>query len=585
MKVNWIKSIACGIGLASLSAMPQTVFAQSGQYVPPSTWNNFNPNTAPQQRSYTPQVDTESPQYRTASAPVTRYPSQQLQMPQMAAQPQYNYSAPPSLNAPQASYSAPSYSVARRNDQPMMLEGGLPNHAGAMPVQPMPQHAPLASEQFYGQPQHAPSYSHAPSPYMEAASAPWEGGGCSTGSCGSGMAGGFIGGDCGPVRPPLFPWFGGGDVLFWSMANNTNHRLLLQTGMPSTSLLNTRQVDPDDGIGYDLFFGRYFGCGKYAVSVNYLNFDPGRERAMVTSVPPAHYLSIPAFENIGYYADHTNPASAFTSMKDVFDAMPNFAIDRDVSFQGVELNFWSFGFGGARRLAPAYGTGLSCGFHNPLGNSCNTGCGPAGACGQSCAPACPPKYGHGGFGGPLERPCAGSSQLALSQGFRWFQFNDDFRFAAFNGVAQSMFDSQAQNDLFGYQLGGRWNYCLSSRINLGIGGKFGAYANHVEVMQRVGDSAMPARYESGTPASRRFVDQRDRGTVLSTLGEIDLGAGFRLTDCWTIRGGYRVLGVSNVATSVGMIKHEMFSENLVADHEANDSVVLHGAYVGSEFNW
>jgi hypothetical protein len=289
-------------------------------------------------------------------------------------------------------------------------------------------------------------------------------------------------------------------------------------------------------------------------------------------------VAMPAFAGIGYYATppgHLDPAAPFTSMLTRFEAMPNFAVERDVSFQGVELNLWSFGFGGARRLAPAYGTGLHCGLHNPFSGGGNGACGPA----------CPPRYGHGGFGGPLERPCSGSSQLALSQGFRWFQFNDDFRFTGTDGVALAAFDSNAQNDLFGYQLGGRWNYCVSRRVNLGLGARFGAYANNVEVSQQVTDSANVVRYGSATPASRTPVLMRDRGTVLSGLGEVDLGLGFRMTDCWTVRGGYRVMGISGVATSVGMIKHEMFRENLVADHEANDSVLLHGAYVGSEFNW
>jgi len=593
VKVNWIKSIAYGIGVASLSAIPQTSFAQSGNYVPPSGWNNFNPAAAIQQPRTNPaQSDPASPHFRTAATPVARNVGQQGQMPQaqipqVAPQQQYSfappqnhysptqqtYSSPPSLSAPQASYGVPAYSVARRNDSPAMIESQLHGHREQLPAGPMANAEPLVSEQFHGH-----SYVPTPSPYLEAASAPWESGSCATGSCGSGMAGGFAPGDCAPVRPPLFPWFGGADILFWQMANNTNHRLVLETGMPSNTLLNSRQVDPGDGIGYDLFFGRYFGCGQYAISVNYLNFDPGRETARVTGAPLAYYAAMPAFENIGYYDTVGDPGSPYTSMKDVFDGMPNYAIQRDVSFQGVELNLWSFGFGGARRLAPACGTGLSCGFHNPLSAG--------GAHGGACCPPRAARHGYGGFGGPLERPCAGSSQLALSQGFRWFQFNDDFRFSADNGVDQAMFDSNAQNDLFGYQIGGRWNYCLTSRVNLGLGARFGAYANSVEVRQRVGNEAMPARYESPLDvASRRHVDMRDRGTVLSGLGEIDLGAGFRLTDCWTIRGGYRVMGISGVATSVGMIKHEMFRENLNARHEANDSVLLHGAYIGSEFNW
>lgn len=595
MKVNWIKSIAYGIGVAGLSAIPQFGFAQSGQYVAPSAWNNFNSNAttqSPRQGSaqgHPAQGDPASPHFRTVGSG----PQGSLGGPSPAehanGQPTYNYapqqshyspaqgsfSAPPSLTAPQTSYPAPSHSVARRNDSSAMVEGQLNGHIEQLAPGPASHSGPLVSEQFQGN-----SPAPAQSPFLEAAAAPWDSGHYGSESCGSGMAGGFVGGDCGPVRPPLFPWFGGADLLFWTMANNTNHRMVLETGMPSTTLLSTRQVDPGDGIGYDLFFGRYFGCGQYAVSVNYLNFDPGRERAMVAGAPLAYYAAMPAFESIGYYNDPLNP-NDFTSMKDVFDGMPNFAIDRNVSFQGVELNLWSFGFGGARRLAPACGTGLACGFYNPLGDAGNAGCGPHGACG----PRHPPKHGYGGFGGPLERPCVGSSQLALSQGFRWFQFNDDFRFSAFDGANRAMFDSNAQNDLFGYQIGGRWNYCLTSRINLGMGAKFGAYANRVDVRQRAGDNTGTAVYKSDTLASRRPVNMRDRGTVLAGLGEIDLGAGVRLTDAWTIRGGYRVLGVSGVATSVGMLKHEMFSENVNARHEANDSVLLHGAYIGGQFNW
>lgn len=587
MKVNWIKSIAYGIGVASLSAIPQAGFAQSGNYSAPSIWNNFNPTAANQTpHANTAQIDPASPKFRVVSTATPQSPSQWMQPAQTAVQPQYSYAqpqsnyaptqrsylSPPSLSAPQVGYAAPSYSVARRNDAHGLTEGQFSGHVEPLPAGPIAQGTPLVSEQFHGH-----SYVPTPSPYMAAASAPWEGGNCANGSCGSGMAGGFDGHDCGSVRPPLFPWFGGADVLFWQMANNTNHRLVLETGMPRTTLLSTRNVDPGNGIGYDLSFGRYFGCGQYALSVNYVNFDPDRQRAMITGVPADLMIAMPAFNAIGYYVDHTDAGSGSTSMGTRYDAMPNLAVQRDVSFQGVELNLWSFGFGGARRLAPACGTGLACGLQSPI----YAGGGPGGACG----PTCPPRYGHGGFGGPLERPCGGSSQLALSQGFRWFQFNDDFRFSADNGVDRAMFDSNAQNDLFGYQIGGRWNYCLTSRINLGLGAKFGAYANNVAVNQQVTDSGNVVRYESAVPASRRPVVMRDRGTVFSGLGEIDLGAGFRLTDCWTLRGGYRVLGVSGVATSVGMIKHEMFSENLSTRHEANDSVLLHGAYIGSEFNW
>jgi hypothetical protein len=608
VKVNWIKSIAYGIGFTGLSSIPQISLAQTGQYVPPSGWNNFNvtrpapSHPAPSEPAPTAQQDPASPHFRTVSSTTPRPEEQQqahwgntpsysyaptqsrygITQPPAAAvqQPvQPRYSAPPSIMAGQTAAQAPSHTIARRNDASAYANPGIGESIERLPAGPISEGAPLASEQFH-------NYSPVPaqSPFMAAASAPWEAGHCASGTCGSGLAGDFEGMGCGPVRPPLFPWFGGGDILFWSMANNTNKRLVVENGMPSTTLLSTRDVDPGNGIGYDLFFGRYFGCGRYAISVNYLNFDPGREREMITGVPANLLVTMPAFATIGYYDDHTDPASPYNSVYASLDAMPNFAVERNVAFQGIEVNLWSFGFGGARRLAPAYGTGLSCGLQSPFASHAGH-CGHGGACGTACGPACPPAHGYGGFGGPLERPCVGSCQLALSQGFRWFQFNDDFRFSGDNGVARVMFDSNARNDLFGYQIGGRWNYCVSPRINLGVGGRFGLYANHLEVHQRVGNNVELARYQSDNPASRRPVSSRDRGTAFASLGEFDLGGGLRLTDCWTFRAGYRVLGATGVATSVGMIRHEMFSESLNARHVANDSVLLHGAYVGSEFNW
>jgi len=575
VKVNWIRSIACGLGFASLSALPQISFGQSNQYVAPNLWNNFNPTTAAQAGSAAITTDPASPHYRVAQSPVnntfaTQPPQstyQQMPAQQLAPQPAYSQSTPPSLTAPSNSYPTPDYRVARRLPNEGNLVGGG-NPAYHSPQQPMTADinggGHLASEQFHGNhPQPVPAYQHqGHSPYASAMSAPWEG------PCGSGVAGPCMDGGCAPSRPELFPWFGGADILFWSVANSTSKRLVLETGMPSTTLLNTRDVDPGNGIGYDLFFGRYFGCGRHAISINYMNFDPSGERAMVTGLAGDYYAAMPAWENVGYYDDHTVALSPYESMKDVFDGMTSYSIDRDVSFQGLELNMWSFGFGGARRIAPVCGSGLNAG----LGHATGT-CGIGGGC------------GFGGFGGPLERPCSGTSQLAFLHGFRWFQFNDDFRFAAYDGVDQAAFDSQTRNDLFGYQVGGRWNYCATCRLNLGVGAKFGAYANSVEVHQRIGNDTMPARYQSGTPASRRHADARDTGTSLAGLGEIDLGAGFRLTDAWTIRGGYRFLGVSGVATSVGGLRHEMFSQHLSARDMANESMLLHGAYVGTEFNW
>lgn len=559
MKVNWIRSIACTLGAAVvLPAASPSCFAQSGQYVAPSYWNQFNKPANNQSPAGGVAQDPASPQYRVASAPVrpAGQPQQQFapqpaypqSMPRSLAGGQYpaqpNYSAAAPVGQPAA---APNYRVANR----MQYEGEMYSDGGGVGsgyVEQIP----------------APSAMQTHSPYMSAASAPWEGsesfgGSCATGNCGSG---GCM--TCAPARPDLFPWFGGASVLFWQVENPTGRRLVLETGMPSTSYLDTGDVDAEAGIGYDLFFGRYFGCGKYAVSANYLNFDPDRETATYTGTAGDSYVSMPAWSSVGFYDDHTDPASTFTSMKSLFDSMPTYEVSRDLSFQGVEVNMWSFGFGGARRLAPACGTGLGGCNHGGQGHS---------------------GYGHGGFGGPLQMPCAATCQTAFLHGFRWFQIEDDFRLGVTDGTNAASFDSSATNNLFGYQVGSRWSWCATNRINLGVGTKVGVYANDVEVQHRIGNAGMPARYQSDNVASRVHVNERSRATVLAGLGELDLGTGVRLTDKWTFRCGYRVLATSGVATTVGMFGHEMFSANLNARDVANDSMILHGAYVGTELNW
>jgi hypothetical protein len=94
-------------------------------------------------------------------------------------------------------------------------------------------------------------------------------------------------------------------------------------------------------------------------------------------------------------------------------------------------------------------------------------------------------------------------------------------------------------------------------------------------------------YQTGSPASvicnGNNADSTD--TALATLGELDLGLGFRLSNAWTIRGGYRLFGITGVANA--MESHPV-SFASVADAgrvRADDCFVLHGGYVGLDFNW
>lgn len=537
MKIDLLRTVACALGISiSGFALADYGYPGSGQYVSPSQWSNFNMSAA-------------------AAQPAGAHSGNAATLPVLPA-PKVAAAEVPSLSAAQRSTSQSVTPVGMRQptgaQAPDLGGSSRLSGTGPTPTEALPLPTPHMGQ---------------PSPYLSAAGSPWDAGG----SFGSGISEACGIGGCEPPRPELFPWFGGGDVLFWSMANSTNQRLLLQTGSPSTTLLSSRDVDPDSGVGYDVFFGRYFDCGRYAVSLNYLNFDPsGRQADVSVPNPGAYYAAMPHWQNIGYYDDPNDPLT-YHSIREIFDEMTDYRVRRNVGFQGLELNFWGFGLGGARRVAPACGSGLSCG----LQNDC------------LCS-----DHGFGGFGGPLERPCVGTSQIALLHGFRWFQMRDDFMLAGYDHDPQGgaplrgdqFYNSRTRNDLFGYQVGGRWNYCATQRWNLGVGAKMGVYANNVEVDQRIG-GATAAQFMNATIADRHLVDRRSRNTVLAGLGELDLGTGLRMTDAWTIRSGYRVLAASGVATTPSLLGHEMFSPSLSARDAANDSVILHGAYVGTEFNW
>ena len=175
-----------------------------------------------------------------------------------------------------------------------------------------------------------------------------------------------------------------------------------------------------------------------------------------------------------------------------------------------------------------------------------------------------------------------------SHGFRWFQFEDAFELAAnIDGAAgyqaeDIYYNIDTENNLFGYQFGSRLSYCLTNKLNLGIGGKAGIYGNNVEMRQRIGTQTGSAYI---TAAGTDDIDNSVSKTALSALGELDLGLGYRLNNAWTVRGGYRMLAACGVATAPGSIVNDFSSLSESQLVHADDCVLLHGGYVGLEFNW
>ncbi len=464
---------------------------------------------------------------------------------------------------------------------PMQMQAPVQQHAPMQMQAPM-QQSPLHNHNghnhaLHGQPAGDCQACNAGNIYEQAAGAPWMGS-TSLESCGPAPVFSTVA----PVRN----WFAGSSILFLDFEQDYNRRLVFPDAMPSDTNLQTNQVDPGASTGFETFIGRYFGNGKYAVTGSYFFLNPGRETASVaTPVANGYRAAMRNWDRMyidrdgdGMPDDVGAVGPADDHLYGVFDAAAHYRVRRDVEFQGLELNFVSFGIGGAGRV--------SC------GSACGSGCGAHGACGGGCGGGCG-GAGCGGLGGPLLPACNSRVQLQVSHGIRWFRFSDEFEFAASmtdavygTGIDDYYYNIDVENDLLGYQFGSLVNYCLTPRINLYAGGKFGIYGNNVDYNSRIGTAGAAAQVNGFYPAMQnQRVNVSRSETVMSTLGELDLGVGFRLTNCWTLTGGYRLLGITGVATSVGSISED--PAHLAQGHLnwLDDSILLHGGYVGVRYNW
>ncbi|QDV10826.1 hypothetical protein CA51_06800 [Rosistilla oblonga] len=552
--------------------------------------------------------------YSAQPSAVPVHPSLQArQAPAQPAAPTYatqqpGYAAPsPNYGGPQANYAAPqpNYAPPQANYgyQPPQNFRTVAQHNGGYEAIAAPQPTPAAmqgghvAEQVLtpenhstmGQPVSQPmnyasgdpncstcnqvgsgaTYSYAqPNVYVQAANAPSCGGSCET----------SYGAACYSEPVQVNPWFGGMSILFLTRDDNYDRPLVFDDAMPSTTRLSARDAGLDFALGYDVTVGRYIGCGQYAISATWLHIE--NDESDQSIMPPAaggYRANFRSWDRIYFDQNndgmHSNVGMPATdeSVYAHFDRAESFRVRRDASYYGLEVNLSGFGIGGASRAGRP-----SCG----------------GSCGSD---PCGPPTGCGGLCGPMVPSCNAKMQLQWNTGLRWFHFEDEMsfsarteRFPAAPAMIETVaYDVDAQNELFGWQLGGQLSYCLGSRTSLYAGGKVGWYANDASLRQNFRSGSMPARVtDSGAYPSyaNQSVSREYSDTVLATLAEIDLGIGYRICDCWTVRGGYRMLAAGGVATAIDNLSEN--PANLGAQNVwADSNLVLHGGYVGLDYNW
>ena len=344
------------------------------------------------------------------------------------------------------------------------------------------------------------------------------------------------GGDCGYGGCGCGPWFGSVGALILGAPTRSSTYLSYDsaTYLP---VMQTGQVNQQFSGGIDITAGRMFGCGNWGASFTYWGIYPSAQQADIYNTDVTGNLG--SYVNFGGLDYNANPAANYWT---------NVFHQRVISSQTINSLEW-----------------------NLLGNC---GCGLWGCNNCTCGGPCGPRLGAG-----------------WTMGVRYFQFNDDFRFYSDNldntfdgSVNEMQYAVNTRNRLIGFQLGGGLNYRVLNCFSLYGIGKAGIYGNHASVSQAVYGSAGDATVNVGpyTGSAYRFTSTSD---TLAFLGQLDMGGRYQMSKCWSIDGGYRMVGVTGLALSDGQIPANFAYLPDAQRVHAGDCMILHGGYVGATFCW
>lgn len=414
---------------------------------------------------------------------------------------------------------------------------------------------------------------------------------CATGNCGGSAVGyyddyqgscGVPSVACGPSITSPNRWIFGANALLFDRFDDQYVRLTSDSNMPTNSYLSTRDAQMSTSGGFQVSAGRYFCDGRYAVIGSYWGIFSNPNTVTLTAPAGGNLRTNLPFTLRGPGAGSvpygiTMPAQ---NVYDWYDGAWAHRLVRDQEFHNVEVNFFSFALGGGARQPYA----------QPCGDVCGSPCGTS-ACGvSSCGSPC--------TGGPTG-PCApwygaqcSKLRLNLFGGIRWFRFKDSLEYATSetdavfgNNADDFYYRNGVTNDLVGFQLGSQATWCTGTRLNLFAGTSFGIFGNHMTANTFAGTNTAAATIVSTNAFNGNAYDYSSSLTDVSFLGEGNVGCGIRICRGWTGNIGYRVVGVSGVATAVGQIPRDFSLANDATKINNYNSLILHGLTLGANYNF
>jgi hypothetical protein len=178
--------------------------------------------------------------------------------------------------------------------------------------------------------------------------------------------------------------------------------------------------------------------------------------------------------------------------------------------------------------------------------------------------------------------CAPRLMFTGFAGVRYFRFQDGLIFGGVNapdfsyagGAYSAYLNTGVTNSLVGFQLGTRIDYFVLPRVRLYAQPMVGLFGNQVSMREHLysGDGM-------------QGFDVFARRSTVSTLGQIDIGAGYQITSRFSAFAAYRLMGVTRVGLADNQIPAFWADQQGMSHIKTNGDLILHGILVGGMWNY
>jgi len=176
----------------------------------------------------------------------------------------------------------------------------------------------------------------------------------------------------------------------------------------------------------------------------------------------------------------------------------------------------------------------------------------------------------------------GSQSVQLLIGFRYLKADDRFKLTV-DDVGYSVSDD---NHLFGIQIGGLGHWQKNEKLTYHAGVKTGLFCNAIDHRTQILGAAGYAFIEDPAIVNWRddFNEYSNKNDI-SFLGQLEFGLDYILRDGCKFTAGYRIMGVTGMAFATDQIPASFAEAAMGQNVTADGSLILHGAYMGIDWNF